>query len=145
MKNFKNEEAVSPVIGVILMVVITVIIAAIMAVFAFGIGAPDKTPQANLKFTATATDFKISHSGGEPLILANEKIIIEDAVTSGTYYDTTAAGALLSTFTGVTTLAPGASATHTWISGPSSGDIIIVQVVDIPTGQLISDTKVTVQ
>ncbi|MBE0522213.1 MAG: type IV pilin N-terminal domain-containing protein, partial [Candidatus Methanoperedenaceae archaeon] len=52
MKNMRNEEAVSPVIGVILMVVITVIIAAVMAVFAFGIGEPTKAPQAQLRFVA---------------------------------------------------------------------------------------------
>ena len=34
--NFKNEEAVSPVIGVILMVAITVILAAVIAAFVFG-------------------------------------------------------------------------------------------------------------
>ena len=36
MMNFKNEEAVSPVIGVILMVAITVILAAVIAAFVFG-------------------------------------------------------------------------------------------------------------
>ena len=36
MKFMKNEEAVSPVIGVILMVAITVILAAVIAAFVFG-------------------------------------------------------------------------------------------------------------
>jgi flagellin-like protein len=36
MKLMKNEEAVSPVIGVILMVAITVILAAVIAAFVFG-------------------------------------------------------------------------------------------------------------
>ncbi|MDI6719444.1 MAG: type IV pilin N-terminal domain-containing protein [Methanomicrobiales archaeon] len=36
MKFFKDEEAVSPVIGVILMVAITVILAAVIAAFVFG-------------------------------------------------------------------------------------------------------------
>jgi flagellin-like protein len=36
MKFSKNEEAVSPVIGVILMVAITVILAAVIAAFVFG-------------------------------------------------------------------------------------------------------------
>ncbi|WP_054847863.1 type IV pilin [Methanoculleus chikugoensis] len=37
MMNFReNEEAVSPVIGVILMVAITVILAAVIAAFVFG-------------------------------------------------------------------------------------------------------------
>lgn len=37
MKMMKNEEGVSPVIGVILMVAITVILAAMIAVFVFGL------------------------------------------------------------------------------------------------------------
>ncbi|EHQ34589.1 type IV pilin [Methanoplanus limicola] len=37
MRFMKDEEAVSPVIGVILMVAITVILAAVIAVFVFGL------------------------------------------------------------------------------------------------------------
>jgi len=68
MKRMRNEEAVSPVIGVILMVVITVIIAAVLAVFAFGVGAPTKTPQASIKITAvngTNDTVWVQHYGGD--------------------------------------------------------------------------------
>ena len=43
MMNFKNEEAVSPVIGVILMVAITVILAAVIAAFVFGMSGNIET------------------------------------------------------------------------------------------------------
>ncbi len=39
MKFRENEDAVSPVIGVILMVAITVILAAVIAAFVFGMGS----------------------------------------------------------------------------------------------------------
>ncbi|MCX9074472.1 MAG: type IV pilin N-terminal domain-containing protein, partial [Candidatus Methanoperedens sp.] len=88
----KHEDAVSPVIGVILMVVITVIIAAILAVFAFGIGAPTKAPATNLKYTAvfdsTTSTLTISHQGGDALILKDEKMTVtfakngNDAITA---------------------------------------------------------------
>lgn len=39
----ENEEAVSPVIGVILMVAITVILAAVIAAFVFGMGSDVQT------------------------------------------------------------------------------------------------------
>ncbi|CAD7776403.1 Archaeal Type IV pilin, N-terminal [Candidatus Methanoperedenaceae archaeon GB50] len=39
-----NEEAVSPVIGVILMVAITVILAAVIASFVFGMGPSESAP-----------------------------------------------------------------------------------------------------
>ncbi|MCW7077198.1 MAG: type IV pilin N-terminal domain-containing protein, partial [Candidatus Syntrophoarchaeum sp.] len=38
----EDEEAVSPVIGVILMVAITVILAAVIAAFVFGMGPPEQ-------------------------------------------------------------------------------------------------------
>jgi flagellin-like protein len=44
MRFRKNEEAVSPVIGVILMVAITVILAAVIAAFVFGMGPPKQAP-----------------------------------------------------------------------------------------------------
>jgi flagellin-like protein len=43
MKFRENEEAVSPVIGVILMVAITVILAAVIAAFVFGMGGSVET------------------------------------------------------------------------------------------------------
>ena len=51
MMNFKNEEAVSPVIGVILMVAITVILAAVIAAFVFGMTGNVET-QKNVAISA---------------------------------------------------------------------------------------------
>lgn len=79
MKFRQNEEAVSPVIGVILMVAITVILAAVIAAFVFGMGTPSKTPQANMQITkADVSDgyIKIEHKGGEPLSLVDFKITL---------------------------------------------------------------------
>ncbi|GLI46809.1 type IV pilin N-terminal domain-containing protein [Methanoculleus bourgensis] len=52
MKFRENEEAVSPVIGVILMVAITVILAAVIAAFVFGM-ADNIDPQKEVIVTAT--------------------------------------------------------------------------------------------
>ncbi|MBU4075274.1 MAG: type IV pilin N-terminal domain-containing protein, partial [Euryarchaeota archaeon] len=55
MKIFnRNEEAVSPVIGVILMVAITVILAAVIAAFVFGLGG---TQQAAPTASITAQNY----------------------------------------------------------------------------------------
>ena len=53
MKFRENEDAVSPVIGVILMVAITVILAAVIAAFVFGMA--DISPQKEITVTATQT------------------------------------------------------------------------------------------
>jgi len=52
MKIMKNDEAVSPVIGVILMVAITVILAAVIAAFVFGLAGTTQTTK-NVGLTAT--------------------------------------------------------------------------------------------
>jgi len=64
-KFMKDEEAVSPVIGVILMVAITVILAAVIAAFVFGMGG---TLKKQYVVAATAshigTDIVITFNGG---------------------------------------------------------------------------------
>lgn len=62
----KNEDAVSPVVGVILMVAITVVLAAIIAAFVFGMGSSIKR---TYLVAATATqngtnDISITYQGG---------------------------------------------------------------------------------
>ncbi len=151
MENLKNEKAVSPVIGVILMVVITVIIAAILAVFAFGMGGPAKAPEAQLRYqtiaaTGPALVFNVSNTGGDSLILKNERLTIIDAA-SGTALGNNTMDLI---FAGNTYLAPGISfGTILTISNlttvPARGNIVEIQVLDIPTGQMVSNAKVTVQ
>ncbi len=69
----RNEEAVSPVIGVILMVAITVILAAVVAAFGFGFGSTEsKGPTAaitveNVPDTVGIIDMKIQHKAGDML------------------------------------------------------------------------------
>ncbi|MBX0302842.1 type IV pilin [Haloarcula salinisoli] len=60
-----DDDAVSPVIGVILMVAITVILAAVIATFVLGLGdsLSDQAPQAS--FTCEGTT--LVHDGGDEL------------------------------------------------------------------------------
>lgn len=150
MKNMKSENAVSPVIGVILMVVITVIIAAILAVFAFGVGSPAKAPEAQLRFIATNGTggnnyLNITNAGGDSLILKDEQITISIAATG-----TNLIGPInmSSWATSPVPLPPQYLAPGKTIGGSagtvSPGDIILIQVLDAPTGQLIANAKVTV-
>jgi flagellin-like protein len=65
-KKFMDEEAVSPVIGVILMVAITVILAAVIAAFVFGMGSSLKKTY-NIAATTTqidATTIEVTFNGG---------------------------------------------------------------------------------
>jgi flagellin-like protein len=88
----KDESAVSPVIGVILMVAITVIIAAVVAAFGFGFGSSmnSKGPAAvitlsNVPETTNIYDLKIVHKAGDTLRSGEWKISIVPAGDSPVY------------------------------------------------------------
>lgn len=69
----KDDDAVSPVIGVILMVAITVILAAVIATFVLGLGdsLSNTAPQASFSFDyedASSQDtLTITHDGGDSI------------------------------------------------------------------------------
>ena len=67
-----EDRAVSPVIGVILMVAITVILAAVIGTFVLGLGQNvQSTPQASFgfDFDTTDRDVNVTHNGGDRLEL----------------------------------------------------------------------------
>ncbi|RZN61453.1 MAG: type IV pilin [Methanonatronarchaeia archaeon] len=82
--DLKNEDGVSPVIGVILMVAIVVLLAAIVAAFVFGVVTiPSPTPQASLAVDDATWDendklnVTLLHQSGSTLD-ADTKIVITD-------------------------------------------------------------------
>ncbi|RDZ63874.1 type IV pilin [Haloferax sp. Atlit-12N] len=68
---FKDDSAVSPVIGVILMVAITVILAAVIGTFVLGLGdqVGDTAPQASFSFDYDNAqyDLVVTHESGEAI------------------------------------------------------------------------------
>ncbi|GAA0665417.1 type IV pilin N-terminal domain-containing protein [Natronoarchaeum mannanilyticum] len=65
---FTDDEAVSPVIGVILMVAITVILAAVIGAFVLDIGgSQEAAPQAQYGWSNSSGDILLDHNGGEDL------------------------------------------------------------------------------
>lgn len=94
-KKFNDNKAVSPVIGVVLMVAITVILAAAIGSSVFGQGPTKSAPQANInaKFT-NSTTITIEHLGGDTIVWTNTQIRFthEDGTTAelnGTDMNTT--------------------------------------------------------
>lgn len=86
-----DDQAVSPVIGVILMVAITVILAAVIGTFVLGLGdqVQDSPPNANFQFEYTATgsdgfgdtntegdEVKITHTGGSDVDSENVQVLV---------------------------------------------------------------------
>ncbi|MPM71371.1 hypothetical protein SDC9_118336 [bioreactor metagenome] len=75
-KVFTNDKAVSPVIGVVLMVAITVILAAAIGSSVFGQGPAKSAPQANInaKLTNNSQNVTIEHLGGDTIVWDNANI-----------------------------------------------------------------------
>lgn len=86
-----NDDAVSPVIGVILMVAITVILAAVIATFVLGLGdqVSNTAPQATFGFDydGDAGELTITHDGGDTIeaqeLFVSGDINFDDADGSG--------------------------------------------------------------
>lgn len=76
--NARNEEAVSPVVGVMLMLVVTIIIAAVVSAFAGGMGSSqEKVPQMTLKAVYSQSGgMTIYHNGGDTLTVGDFKIFL---------------------------------------------------------------------
>ncbi|SHH23975.1 type IV pilin [Halobaculum gomorrense] len=93
---FDDDRAVSPVIGVILMVAITVILAAVIGSFVLGLGnsVQQTAPNANFQFdyNNTAMDVTATHTGGSTipasdnvtLSTPNETVSFGTEVSAGT-------------------------------------------------------------
>ncbi|WP_281767467.1 type IV pilin N-terminal domain-containing protein [Methanoculleus bourgensis] len=76
----RRDDAVSPVVGVMLMLVVTIIIAAIVSSFAGGLGSSSgKAPVATLGIEMSAgpndRNVTIEHLGGDPLATKDLKIV----------------------------------------------------------------------
>ena len=82
-----DDDAVSPVIGVILMVAITVILAAVIAAFVLGIGSSDDVaPQSSIDFEfdesmdngdVESLDFVVRHSSGDSFAVEDVEVQLE--------------------------------------------------------------------
>ena len=84
MKIIKNDEAVSPVIGVILMVAITVILAAVIAAFVFGMaGSTQSTKTVGMTLTTNSTWLTITLTGGTDLPTVDKLQLSVDGISYG--------------------------------------------------------------
>lgn len=73
-----HDSAVSPVVGVMLMLVVTIIIAAVVSAFAGGMGSSqEKVPQVTLKAKYSQSEgLTIYHNGGDTLTIGDFKILL---------------------------------------------------------------------
>ncbi|SNR30283.1 type IV pilin [Halorubrum vacuolatum] len=75
-KLFNDDKAVSPVIGVILMVAITVILAAVIGTFVLGLGdqVRDTTPSASINSEIVDEEVRFTHESGQNIAVDNLRL-----------------------------------------------------------------------
>ncbi|GAA0665425.1 type IV pilin N-terminal domain-containing protein [Natronoarchaeum mannanilyticum] len=89
---FTDDEAVSPVIGVILMVAITVILAAVIGAFVLDIGgSQEAAPQVSwdYSFNSSNDNVTVSHNGGEDIDTSTLTVDAAGNSYSGNDFNTT--------------------------------------------------------
>ena len=153
----EGEDAVSPVIGVILMVAITVILAAVIAAFVFGMGPPEQAPQASIRFTNvnnTASNITLQHQGGDAIDLSkvtltvtqgNNLLKMSPVAKNSVMYS---AGDILEIQTNATVAAMKNAASFTVGDNPAaktafsitSGEVTVT-MIDTVSGQMIANVN----
>jgi len=156
----ENDNAVSPVIGVILTVAITVILATVIAAFVFGFSAdrPTNRPTSAIKvedFPATfgIADLRIQHAGGDRLVSGNWKLSIVPVGNSPIFRDSStdfSVGDQIITYnltsgTGNYTVTNNTVYTDGTAGNLTSGGKYDVKIIVYPLKALILDTVVEVR
>ena len=83
----RRDDAVSPVVGVMLMLVVVIVIAAVVSAFAGGAASgTKKTPQASISAEFSQTDgMKIFHKGGDALNTQDISLVVKPTKSFGNY------------------------------------------------------------
>ena len=147
-KLFENEKAVSPVIGVVLMVAITVVLAAVIAGFVLSIGMTPVTPQASFAVKSCSADaggIILEHQGGDSILLADITGTIDPDGASGATYPEAAEWDFTIDINDNDVIDPGdqIDSIATTTTSPTSGDRYSYTIFHIPTGQAIARGEVT--
>jgi flagellin-like protein len=154
-----DERAVSPVIGVILMVAITVILAAVIGTFVLGLGdqVSSSAPQASFSvdnYDASNDEINISHTGGDTLnaqdvtikVQKNDGTTITASAADGNDQKLSTADEL-----GIETSTPGvdfagsaAYSSYTNSFSFADSDTITVTLIDEESGQVIFEQEINI-
>lgn len=152
-----DDDAVSPVIGVILMVAITVILAAVIGAFVLDIGgSQEKVPQANWDFNQENVTFSdtdssdletvtIEHTGGDTISEDN----IEVTVNGDTAYGITSSNEVETLWDSGNSIASSSSVRIAFASSTtySGGEAVTydgtAEEIDTIAGSSVSDVRLT--
>lgn len=146
LKNiFKKDDAVSPVIGVVLMVAITVILAAAIGSSVFGQGPAESAPQANVDIIVlNESAVKLEHLGGDTVVLNDNtttKIMFANGTDSFEIVSTGFSDEYFDVGDTATIEIIGYESEYNTTQDQPAGEFATVKIVDVKTKQLIADKE----
>lgn len=146
------RRAISPVIGVVLLVAITLLLASITAAFVLGIGGEQRAPQASVSVAVDVDDeqVKLVHQAGESLSADRTRIVWEIGGETVRSEATEAEQTLEAGKSTVFTFDGSTSASGAWSSYGSPGTVDIqssdqmtVTIYDTESGKPVVERTVT--
>jgi archaeal type IV pilus assembly protein PilA len=164
--NVRNYDAVSPVVGVMLMLVVTIIIAAVVSAFAGGLGqSSPKAPQISIGAEAhDGQDIIIDFNGGDQV--SGSAIIVKTFIPMGTFKDMShqvdlknvtylPTNEALKTDWSAKTIQTGDKIKINWADAfvvssyggyvaPSVGEPVNIEIYDSASGKVIATTQTTI-
>lgn len=163
-----QDMAVSPVVGVMLMLVVTIIIAAVVSAFAGGLGgSTSKSPQVSLEGAySISKGLSITNTGGDALSLniVNFQLYCSNAwgssaskmrstLNESQFVDSSGATAgwlrpgetiyILPPYSEAPWLQPGVSKTYWYNASSNIGKPIVLEVMD-SSGHAVTSTEITI-
>jgi archaeal type IV pilus assembly protein PilA len=99
-----RADAVSPVVGVMLMLAVTVMIAAIVSTYAGGFsGGAEKSPESSIRATPNVDESRIyfEHNGGDPFTLSSIDVVLRAGDNTTTLSASDAGGSKVRNFSEV--------------------------------------------
>ena len=148
LKSLKNDKrAVSPVIGVILMVAITVILAAVIAAFVFGVGPSTAAPQASFvvkSCSVTTGQIILEHQGGDSVTLTDitGTVDVDGAAGAGAPIVAGWAFTLGVDINSNGIIDPADQINSVAAAPPVAGKPYAYTIFHVPTGQMIASSEV---
>ena len=135
MTKTSYENAVSPVVGVMLMLVVTILIAAVVSAFSGGLGSSQsKTPSAMVSGEySQSRGMVINHDGGDVLSAVDLKVLVSETNVWGSGSEANTYEINKSVMSTNGTIWSTAQYQAVKKFGP--GDSIIINAADLPTSQ----------
>ena len=135
-----DDRAVSPVIGVILMVAITVILAAVIGTFVLGLGDSlgDNQPTAQIDLDTTSDQIVLEHAGGDRIPSEELEIRVNNKTDTGADITFNSENEFDQAFS------VGDQATASYSSGSGTDTVLRIQIIHTPSDSIIFDREVEI-